>query len=190
MKAAVALALALCLAGPASAAPTVTGTLDFAVGSVDVGRVHGFAAPGGHLDVGVGLGDLRLQVELDRALWTDVGAPTDAPVSGSFSRLGAGLRWSWLNLGERTGLRLYVEGGLGHQWIAASTAAASRGDLELGFGMAQEARLGRLVAGGHVGLRALVANPPDVVAARASAIAPSRHVDLAVFVVFGGVFGR
>lgn len=188
MKAAV--SLALCLAARASAAPTVTGTVDFAVGSVDAGRVHGFAAPGGHFDLGVGLGDLRLQVELDRALWTDAAAPKDAPVSGSFARLGAGLRWSWLNLEVRTGLRLYVEAGLGHQWLAAATATASRGDLELGFGMAQEARLGRLVAGGHFGLRALVASPPDAVAARASGLAPARHPDVALFVVFGGVIGR
>ncbi len=190
--------------------PTVTTSLNFAVGSLDVGAIDGFIAPSGHFDLGVGLGNFRLQAELGHGLWTDedrtaasAESPADkASASGSFSRIGVGLRWYWMNLEHRqrldaprvARLRAYVESGIGAHRVFAPSANVARRDIAFGFGMAQEAPVMNMLFGGHIGLRVLVTDAPDVSATRTicPSTCPSRsvHRDVAMFVVFGIVAGR
>ncbi|MCX5745147.1 MAG: hypothetical protein NT062_21895, partial [Proteobacteria bacterium] len=172
--------------------------VDFAVGSVDVGPVDGFAAPGGHFDVGAGWRNVRLQLELDAAMWTDEDAPKvvdpTRPASGSYTRLGAGARYYWLQLDGA--LRPYVEVGVGRQWIAATAAHVARNDVELGFGLTQEQPVGKFLVGGNFGLRVVLANPVDDATPLCRGTTgcgdrPAvRHLDMALFYVFGFGFGR
>jgi hypothetical protein len=166
--------------GPSWSGPHGSGSLDFAVGAVPAGTVRGFAAPGGHADVGVELGRLRLQATGDLALWTDTAM--DAPAarsvapptaSGTFARLGVGARWTIAALAHDRSMRIYVEGDLGRQWLPI----ASRDDVGFGFGIAQAARLGATTLGGQFGIRVLVAPA-----------AP--HDDVSLFVVLGVGLGR
>jgi hypothetical protein len=182
------LALALvCASATAHADPHFSGSLDFAVGAVPEGVVRGFAAPGGHADLGVELGRLRVQATGDVALWTDTAM--DAPAargtsgppfsSGTFARLGAGARWTIAALAHDRSMRVYVEGDVGRQWLTSgpSQSGPHRDDVGVGFGIAQAARVGGTTLGGQFGIRVLVAPA-----------AP--HDDVSLFVVLGIGLGR
>ena len=67
-----------------------TGTLTFSIGAIDVGPVDGFS-PGGHFDLGISYGNVRVQGELDAGLWANENAPTEMPESGSYRRVGGAL---------------------------------------------------------------------------------------------------
>jgi hypothetical protein len=183
----------------------ITGEVNFAVGGLDVGFVDGFAAPVGHFNLGIAFRDFRVQSEADIGLWSTDEAPEDRAMSGAYKRLGWAARYYWMDLapkGKNHHLRLYVEGGFGKQWISAkgtfngASLDVDRTDVAFGFGMAQEARLGPTLIGGHFGVRAQVAGAPEpfalYTACRGSCdTVPSyRPYDVAVFVVFGMVVGR
>ena len=146
----------LLLCRPALAqGPVVTASLDFTVGSVDSGPVHGFVAPGGRVELGVALGPLRLQAEFEGALWSLEHRKTE---SGSWSRTGISLRWYWLNLGG--GMRVYSEAGMGRHHLALSEIEVARYDVALGVGLVEQISVGGWQLGVRMGVRALVMNSP------------------------------
>jgi hypothetical protein len=173
-----------------------TATLDFSAGSTGVGPIDGFTAPDGHLDFGVARKDLRLQLELDVGLWTDGSLPETVPNSGTWFRIGSALRWHWTDFGTPDSkLRAYVEAGVGRQWIFSPVIDLARDDVAIGFGLAQEARMGRSWLGGHTGVRALFSDGVTGSAARVAcrgtcSPAAGRIPDVAIFYVLGVVFGR
>src|SRR5688572_27537874 len=126
-------------------APIITGTATFALGALDVGPVDGFT-PGGHFDVGISLHDVRLQAELGAGLWAKEQPTSAIPESGSYRRIGGALRYYFANLDvapdEKSRLRLFLEGGVGRQTIRSASVDIERPDLAIGFGMAQQARVG------------------------------------------------
>jgi hypothetical protein len=199
--------LALLVAATPAAAKDfrITSEVSFAVGGLDVGFVDGFAAPVGHFNLGIAFRDLRVQGEADIGLWSTDEAPEDRAMSGAYKRLGWAARYYWMDLapkGKSHHLRLYVEGGFGKQWISAkgtfngARLDVDRTDVAVGFGMAQEARLGPTLLGGHFGIRAQVTDAPEpfalYTACRGSCdTVPSyRPYDVAVFVILGLVVGR
>ena len=192
--------LVLLLASPAAHAdrrdhPRFTGTLDFAFATIPVTGTNNVAAPGGHFDLGRDLGDLRVQAELDVAMLTDGrDHPSDVePPTGSFTRVGAAIRWNWMDLDTRhTGLRLYVEAGAGREWISLPGVSIARNDLAFGFGFAQALPLGGAFLGGHTGVRVVVsgADATDSPACRGSCPGSGgRLPGVALFYVLGMVVG-
>jgi len=190
--------LALLVVAPAAHAdperPRFTLGLDFAVGTVPATGVDDVAAPAGHFDLGRDLGDLRLQAELDVAMLTDGRdhAPGVQPATGSFTRLGAAIRWNVMDLdSRRTGLRLYVEAGTGHEWIALPGVSSARNDVAFGFGFAQQLPLGSIFLGGHTGLRVVVAGaePSGALCRGSCSGSGERLADVALFYMLGMVIG-
>jgi hypothetical protein len=186
------LALAVVLAAPAASAdnPRISGEIDFEAGTMDAGDAPGTAAPAGHIAVGRELGNVRLQGEFDVGMWTDDSVPNDA-VSGSMTRVGAGVRWHWLAL-DRGAIRLYVEASVGQQWISAPHIDVRRDDLAVGFGFAQQESLGgKTWLGGHSGIRMMIAGAPAASAAcRGTCTTGSRIPDVALMYVLGVELGR
>jgi hypothetical protein len=201
--------LVLILASGAAARADVetTATIDVLIGAVPYGAIRGFVAPALHLDAGAGGPRWRVHAILDQGLWTEDDLPSSATgvaPSATFGRLGVGLRYTVLDLPfgrpyERgpNALRIYVEADGGRETLAGATTFA-RADVGIGLGLAQAARLGDTIFGGHVGIRALVAAPPDdtiagrVVACRGPCPSPSasHHADVALFLLLGVVVGR
>ncbi len=182
------------LAAPAAAdSLKFSSTIDFAIGALDVGSVHGFAAPGLHGEVGVEHGAWRLQAEVDTALWS---IESRKPESGSFNRLGLGLRWCGLDFGS--GMRVYGSVGVGRHRLAFSEIDVARNDIALGFGLAQQAKLGKTRIGANVGLRLLLANAPDVsvlprAVCRGGCVGTNdavEHGDLGIMMVMGLELGQ
>ncbi len=198
-----ALLAVIALAAPAAAERDdrlgITGTATFSIGALDAGLVDGIAVPGGHFDLGASFANLRVQAELDAGLWSNEGASPEMPESGSYRRWGGALRYYWQNLAVRTGrLRLFVEGGVGKQYISSRSISASgeleRPDIAFGFGMAQEARLGSATLGGYFGLRIQLAEAPtNAIACRADVSCDTpraRPYDVGLFFMFGLAVGR
>jgi hypothetical protein len=182
------------LAAPAAAdSLKFSSTIDFTIGALDVGTVHGFAAPGLHGEVGVEHGAWRVQGEVDTALWS---IESRKPESGSFNRLGVGLRWYGLDFGS--GMRVYGSVGVGRHRLEFSEIDVARNDIALGFGLAQQAKLGKTRIGANVGLRLLVANAPDAgvlprAVCRGGCAGPSaevQHGDLGIMMVMGLELGQ
>jgi len=175
----------------------VTSTMTFSLGSIDAGPHDGFS-PGGHFDLGVTFKDLRLAAELDAGLWSDEDAPDDMPESGGYTRVGGAMRYYFtdLNVGNERNkqslLRLYVEAGIGRQMIDTPSFEIDRPDLALGFGMQQQARLGKVTLGGQFGVRVLVSEAPaPSLVCRGACEAPAyRRHDLAMFFTMGFAVGR
>ena len=175
--------------------PRWSGTLDFSAGSMDVAKIDGFAAPDLHLDLGRELGSVRLQAELDYGMWTNDSLPETAARTGAFARVGAGIRWYWMDLDREKTMRIYLEGSAGREWIGGPGVAVARDDAAFGFGFAQEQPLGKTWLGGHTGVRVLVAGGGTNEVARAACrgtcpVEPHQLPDVAVMYVLGVVFGR
>jgi hypothetical protein len=200
---------ALLLAAPASARADdddlrleITGLLGFSIGSVDGGGIDGYSAPGGHLDLGVGYGRVRAQLEFDRGMWSRTDLPTDTPPTGigGFRRYGIAARLAVMELdfaprhsGKRGVLHVYVEAGIGRARVWHPDLLVERQDLALGFGVTQIARLGNTLLGGHLGLRVLFADPgaePARLVCRGPCPAADRMPDVGLFVVLGIAIGR
>jgi hypothetical protein len=216
MRSALCVLVTLAAAAPAASEErlVVTGTTEFALGSIDVGPHDGFS-PGGHFDIGASFKRVRVQGEADIGLWSGENKADDESINGSYRRLGWALRVYWMDLDVRhhgatkkSLLRMYVEAGMGHQWISAEKSSVvdgklhtepyldiGRHDMVFGFGMAQEAALGRAILGGQFGIRVHVAEAPapntPFVACRGSCDAPAyRKHDVALFFTMGFRFGR
>jgi hypothetical protein len=182
----------LLLCRPALAqGPVVTASLDFTVGSVDSGAVHGFVAPGGRFELGVALGPLRLQAEFEGALWSLEHRKTE---SGSWSRTGVSLRWYWRNLGG--GMRVYSEAGIGRHHLALSEIEVARNDVALGVGLVEQISVGGWQLGVRMGVRALVMNSPgarpqDALVCRGGCPMPAnQNADLGLMMVMGLELGK
>jgi hypothetical protein len=180
----------------------VTSLLGFSIGSVDGGGIDGYSAPGGHFDLGVGYGRGRLQLELDRGLWSRADLPTDTPSPGmgGFLRVGVAARLAVMELdfaprnsGKRGVLQVYVEAGVGHERVWHPDLDVERQDVALGFGVTQIARFGHTLVGGHLGLRVLFADSgaePARLVCRGPCPAAERMPDVGLFVVLGIAIGR
>jgi hypothetical protein len=173
----------------------VTSTMTFSIGSIDAGPHDGFAAPGGHFDLGVTFKKLRLAAEFDASLWSNEDAPDDLPESGSFTRFGGSLRYYFMDLdvggGKGTSLlRLYVEGGAGRHAIDAPSVELTRPDVSFGFGMQQQAQLGGVTLGGTFGIRVLLAEAPAPSLACRGSCEPYRRHDIAMFFTMGFAVGK
>lgn len=192
---------------PAAAADdepgSITATTNFVLGAVSVGAVHGFLAPGGHFDVGFRVRRWRLAAEAQTGLWTTPAAPGEPSVSGSFRRVGMALRWTWKELVIERGARRpaarfrgYVEAGLGREHARMPGVSIARGDVMLGFGVAPEVHLGRVLFGATFGIRALISRAPDdevIARGTCAACTPSGRDgghDLALLYTMGFTFGR
>lgn len=169
--------------------PVVTASLDFTVGSVDSGPVHGFIAPGGRFELGVAQGPLRLQAEFEGALWSLEHRKTE---SGSWSRAGIALRWYWLNLGD--GMRVYSEAGIGRHHLGLSEISVARNDVAVGVGLVEQISVGGWQLGVRMGVRALVMNPPgpqDALVCRGSCpMLANQNADVGLMMVMGLEFGK
>jgi hypothetical protein len=188
----------VCAPAVAHAGPvTVSSTIDFTIGGGRGGGQHGFIAPGGHFDLGVGVGRWRAQAELDAGLWTRQPEDTDDPDDGGYHRVGLGVRYVWLPAyfhgpGGFGWLNNYVQLGIGRDAVHTDTIAVSRSDVEIGFGMAQEAHFGHGVVGGNFGLRVVIAgdsSPAAVCAGAGGCPEPSGDPDVALFFDLGFVVG-
>ena len=176
----------------------VDGDLRGLVGGYTVGALHSFAA-GLALAGGVRRDALTVRAEGEAdalATFTSAGSERPGPLGGGASarllRAGAAVRYSvYAEKGptchfcgkhspptELDRLDVFVEGGVGEEWITAGTNAASRGDLELGAGFELGPRYATSHDGLEMGLRVLVAHSLD-----------SSRVDHPVMLVLGGAIG-
>jgi hypothetical protein len=168
-------------------------TIAFTIGAVDAGPVHGFAAPGGHGELGLEHGTWRIHLEADGGLWSIESRKTE---SGSLQRIGLGLRWYGWDLGG--GIRSYGSLGIGRHQLSFAEIDVVRNDIAFGMGFAQQAKIGGMRIGGNFGLRLLLANPSASaelarVVCRGSCVAPtpaSQHMDFGLMLTMGFEVGQ
>lgn len=196
--------LALAVVGalaPAAAADddprsNITLTTAFAMGSFEIGDVHGFQAPGGHFDLGFRVRRWRLAAEAGFGLWSNPQA-VEPSERGSFRRLGMALQWSFKDLlvpanasrPKTSHFHGYLEVGVGRQHVDGDLGSFGRNDVMLGLGISPELRLGPAVLGGDFGVRVLISRAPVTTIARGE-IATSPSLDVALLYVFGLRFGH
>lgn len=175
----------------------ITMTTAFAMGSFKVADTHGFAAPGGHFDLGFRVRRWRLAAEAEFGPWFDNDKSGDVSRGGSFGRLGMALQWSFKDLlvppndnrPKAAHFIGYVEAGLGRQHVDGDFGTFGRNDVMLGMGMTPELRLGPAVFGADFGVRVLISRAPVTTIARGSS-SSEPGLDVALLYVLGLRFGH